>query len=119
MVREPDLKVSPEADGDQPCYVISVAARMVGAHAQTLRYYDRMGLVEPARSQGNIRLYSPHDIQLLRRIKALIEDLGINLAGVEVTMRMLARMEAMEQEIQRLAVKLDRSRRKDRQRKEG
>ncbi len=119
MVREPDLKASPAVDGDQPCYVISVAARMVGAHAQTLRYYERMGLVEPARSRGNIRLYSPHNIQRLRRIKSLIEDLGINLAGVEVTMRMLARMEAMEHEIQRLAVELVRSRRRDRQSKEG
>ncbi len=111
MVRSADVERPRESDGDQPCYVISVAARLVGVHAQTLRYYERLGLVEPARSQGNIRLYSPRDIQRLHRIKSLIEDLGMNLAGVEVAMRMATQMEAMERDIQRLAAELRRSRR--------
>lgn len=93
-------------DGNQPCYVISVAARLVGVHAQTLRYYERIGLIAPARSQGNIRLYSQSDIERLLRIKSLIEDLGVNLAGVEVTMRMAIRMESMEKQIERLTVEL-------------
>jgi MerR family transcriptional regulator/heat shock protein HspR len=94
---------------DQPCYVISVAARIVGVHAQTLRYYERVGLVEPARSQGNIRLYSRRDVQLVLWIKSLMEDLGINLAGAEVIMRMSSRMAELEREIRRLAARLEES----------
>ena len=88
---------------DEPCYVISVAARMIQVHTQTLRYYEREGLLEPARSRGNIRLYSQRDIDKLRRIKTLTEELGINLAGVQVVMRLMDRMAEMEQEIQRLS----------------
>ncbi len=93
----------------EPLYVISVAARMIGVHAQTLRYYERGGLIAPSRSQGNIRLYSEQDIARIRHIKTLMEDLGVNLAGVEVIIRMAQQMvamqhriEEMEQEIQRL-----------------
>ena len=92
---------------DEPCYVISVAARMVGVHAQTLRTYERVGLIAPARSQGNIRLYAPRDVQQVRWIKSLIEDLGVNLAGVEVIMRMSAQMAEMERELERLRAKAD------------
>ena len=74
-------------DDDEPCFVISVAARMIQVHTQTLRYYEREGLLEPARSRGNIRLYSQRDIEKLRRIKTLTEELGINLAGVQVVLR--------------------------------
>ena len=91
---------------DEPCYVISIAARMVGVHAQTLRYYDRVGLMEPARSRGNIRMYSPRNVQHARWIKSLIDDLGINLAGVEVIMRMSARMAQLEREIDELRAQL-------------
>ena len=89
-------------DDDEPCFVISVAARMIQVHTQTLRYYEREGLLEPARSRGNIRLYSQRDIEKLRRIKTLTEDLGLNLAGVQVVMRLMDRIADMEQEIQRL-----------------
>ncbi len=89
-------------DDDEPCFVISVAARMIQVHTQTLRYYEREGLLEPARSRGNIRLYSQRDIEKLRRIKTLTEELGINLAGVQVVLRMMDRMAEMEQEIQSL-----------------
>ena len=75
-------------DNDEPYYVISVVARMLQVHTQTLRYYEREGLLEPARSKGNIRLYSRSDIDKLRRIKTLIDDLGINLAGVQVVLHM-------------------------------
>ena len=86
-----------------PCYVISVAARMVGMHAQTLRYYERMGVLKPSRSQGHIRLYSVADINRLRQIHRLIDDLGVNLAGAEVILRMNQRIQEMNEEIERCA----------------
>ena len=96
-------------DNDEPCYVISVAARMIRVHSQTLRYYEREGLLEPARSKGNIRLYSQRDIERLRRIKTLMDDLGINLAGVQVVLQMMERMARMEQEILQLTEQLERA----------
>ena len=92
----------------EPRFVISVAARMLGVHAQTLRYYERAGIVEPSRSDGNRRLYSTEDIDRLRRIKTLINDLGVNLAGVEVILRMAARMREMERQIEKLEAELNR-----------
>ena len=89
-----------EFDDSEPCYVISIAARMIGVHAQTLRYYEKVGIVEPSRSQGNIRLYSERDIERLRYIKTLKEDLGINLAGVEVLLRMVEQMAQMQKRLE-------------------
>jgi MerR family transcriptional regulator/heat shock protein HspR len=96
-------------DDYEPCYVISVAARMLGVHAQTLRYYERLGVIEPSRSEGRVRLYSKRDIDRLRQIKTLMNELGVNLAGVEVILRLRERiaemerqMEEMEHEIRRL-----------------
>ncbi len=86
----------------QPCYVISIAARIVGVHAQTLRYYERAGIIEPSRSQGNQRLYSDEDIEKLRQIKTLVDDLGINLAGVEIILRLTKKISEMENHIQGL-----------------
>lgn len=97
-----------EHEDNEPRYVISVAARMLGVHAQTLRYYERAGMIEPSRSMGNRRLYSMEDIERLRRIKTLIDDLGVNLAGVEVIMRMGARMAEMERWIRMLEVEIRR-----------
>jgi len=97
-----------EFEDSEPCYVISVAARMLGVHAQTLRYYERAGMVEPSRSQGNRRLYSMEDIDRLRRIKTLIDDLGVNLAGVEVILRMGERMAEMERQMRRLEAEIKR-----------
>ena len=94
-------------DDNDPCYVISVAARMVGVHAQTLRYYERAGLVEPSRSVGRIRLYSLRDIERLRQIKSLMDDLGVNLAGVEVILRLAERITTMEEQIRRLQAGLE------------
>ncbi len=84
---------------DQPCYVISVAAKMVGMHAQSLRNYERMGLIQPGRSQGRVRLYSQSDIERLRNIQRMVQDLGVNLAGVDVIMNMRQRMQQMEREM--------------------
>ncbi len=94
---------------EEPRYVISIAARMLGIRTHTLRYYEKIGIIEPSRSQGNIRLYSDRDIAQLRQMKLLMEDLGINLAGAEIIMRMAQRMtelqnqvEGLESEIKRL-----------------
>jgi MerR family transcriptional regulator/heat shock protein HspR len=76
---------------NEPLYVISVAAKILGIQTHTLRYYERIGVVEPSRSRGNIRLYSERDLEQLRRVKSLIEDLGVNLAGAEVILRMAQR----------------------------
>jgi MerR family transcriptional regulator/heat shock protein HspR len=97
-------------DEDEPCYVISVAAKMVGMHAQTLRYYERAGLLRPSRSRGRIRLYSLADIARVRQIQRLISDLGVNLAGVEVILRMNRQMQEMQQEIEVLRSELQRLR---------
>ena len=87
-------------------YVISIAARIVGIEAHTLRYYERLGLVEPKRSSGNIRLYSEDDIDKLRRIKTLMNDCGVNLAGVEVTLRLMQRIEEMQTQIEEMEEQL-------------
>lgn len=91
----------------EPCYVISVAARLVKMHPQTLRYYERVGLIEPSRSRGKIRLYSQEDIARLQQIQRLIADLGVNLAGVEVIMRMSEKMVQMEREMESMRQSLE------------
>ncbi|MFC2033064.1 MerR family transcriptional regulator [Chloroflexota bacterium] len=84
----------------EPRYVISVAARMLNTQTYTLRYYERVGIIEPCRSQGNIRLYSERDITLLRRVRSLMEDMGVNLAGVEVILRMMQNMNELQNELE-------------------
>jgi MerR family transcriptional regulator/heat shock protein HspR len=95
---------------NEPAFVISVAARMVGMHAQTLRYYERVGLLKPSRSRGRIRLYSVADINRLRQIQRLISDLGVNLAGAEVIMRMNERIQELTEEVERLKAAVQRFR---------
>jgi MerR family transcriptional regulator/heat shock protein HspR len=102
------------ADGTVPstaAFVISVAARLVGVHEQTLRYYERAGLVQPARSKGRIRLYSLHDLERVRQIRRLTEDLGVNLAGVEVIMRLTDRIRGLESEAESLRAEVEHLRR--------
>jgi MerR family transcriptional regulator/heat shock protein HspR len=86
----------------KPRYVISVAASMIGIEAHTLRYYERLGLVQPERSSGNIRLYSEEDIDRLRYIKALMSDCGVNLAGVEVALKLMQRMKDMQRQLEEM-----------------
>ena len=93
-------------DNEEPRYVISIAARMLGVQTHTLRYYEKIGIMEPSRSRGNIRLYSDSDIARLRRVKALMEDLGVNLAGVEVILRMAERMTELQHQINGLESEL-------------
>lgn len=88
--------------------MISVVARILGVHAQTLRYYERVGLIRPARGRGAIRLYSVRDIERLRQVQRLMDDLGVNLAGAEVILRMKEQLLELEQEIQRLRRELQR-----------
>lgn len=89
-------------------FAISVAARMLGVHAQTLRGYERQGLLAPSRTKGRIRLYSIDDIRRAQQIRRLIEDLGVNLAGVEVILQLTARIGALEDEVRRLRAELGR-----------
>ena len=96
---------------DEPRYVISVAARMLGIQTYTLRYYEKIGVIEPHRSQGNTRFYSESDIVLLRRVKTLVEDMGVNLAGVEVILRMMERMNELQNELEQLEAEVKRLRR--------
>jgi MerR family transcriptional regulator/heat shock protein HspR len=95
-----------------PRYVISIAARMIGVQVHTLRYYERIGIIEPSRSQGNIRLYSERDVALLRRIKTLMDDLGVNLAGVEVILRMSQRMAELQGHVKELESELQKLRKR-------
>jgi MerR family transcriptional regulator/heat shock protein HspR len=90
----------------EPRYVISVAAKILGIQTHTLRYYERIGIVEPSRSRGNIRLYSERDLEILRHIKTLIEDLGVNLAGAEVILRMAQRITELQNRVQELESEL-------------
>jgi MerR family transcriptional regulator/heat shock protein HspR len=105
-----------EETNSEPRYVISVAARMLGIQTHTLRYYERIGILEPSRSRGNIRLYSESDVAYVRQLKKLMDELGVNLAGVEVILRMAdrisnmqKRMEELEEEIRQLRGRGDRS----------
>ena len=97
---------------EEPRYIISIAAKILGIQTYTLRYYEKIGIIEPPRSRGNIRLYSERDIARLRRVKTLINDLGINLAGVEVILRMAERMTELQHQIERLESELKRLRKK-------
>lgn len=96
-------------DDTEPRYVISVAASMLGVKTHNLRYYERIGIVQPWRSRGNIRLYSGRDIARLRRIKTLMEDMGVNLAGVEVILRVMERMMVLQNRVEELETKLGRT----------
>jgi len=86
---------------DDPCYAIGVAAEMVSLHPQTLRRYEEFGLVVPARRAGR-RRYSPRDIERLQHISSLSNELGLNLAGVEVIIRLNTRVDEMQAELEEL-----------------
>ncbi len=85
-----------------PKYTIRVVAQMVGMHEQSLRMYERKGLICPKRSDGNIRLFSDADVERVRFIKRLVDDLGVNLAGAEVILHMREQMELLQHEMEQL-----------------
>jgi MerR family transcriptional regulator/heat shock protein HspR len=86
----------------RPIYMISVAADLVGMHPQTLRIYEQKGLVRPKRTPGNTRLYSERDLERLRLIQRLTNELGLNLAGVETVLRMQDEIDRLGRKIERL-----------------
>jgi MerR family transcriptional regulator, heat shock protein HspR len=87
---------------DRPIYMISVAADLVGMHPQTLRIYEQKGLVRPQRTPGGTRLYSESDVDRLRIIQRLTGELGLNLAGVELVLRLEDQLRKAHQQIERL-----------------
>ena len=95
---------------EEPCFIISVAARMVGVHAQTLRYYERVGLIWPSRSVGRQRLYSMADLERIRRVRSLTDEMGVNLAGAEVALKLMGRIENLEQQVEQLTDQVTRLR---------
>ncbi len=91
----------PMVDKDKPLYVISVAAELVDMHPQTLRLYERKGLIEPSRSAGKTRLYSQRNIEQLREIRRLTQELGINLAGVEEIIKLRRTLDDLQARMER------------------
>ena len=87
---------------DRPIYMISVAAELVGMHPQTLRIYEAKGLVRPKRTAGNTRLYSERDVERLRVIQRLTTELGLNLSGVELALKLEDQLQRMQASIDRL-----------------
>ncbi len=81
----------------EPLFVISVAARLVEMHPQTLRKYEREGLIAPSRTTGNLRLYSDSDIERLRQVKYLVEQRGLNLAGVQLALELTRQLQSIRQ----------------------
>src|SRR3954447_4254983 len=87
---------------DAPVFVISVAAELAGMHAQTLRQYDRLGLVSPGRTAGGGRRYSPRDVALLREVQRLSQEDGVNLAGIKRIIELESRVEALQARVTEL-----------------
>jgi MerR family transcriptional regulator/heat shock protein HspR len=85
---------------NQPVYMIGVAAQLCGVHPQTLRQYERLGLVVPSRAGAKNRLYSESDIRRVRRIQRLTQDMGVNLAGVELILRLLEEMDELRRDFE-------------------
>ena len=87
-------------DRGKPLYMIGVVAQMLGVHPQTLRVYEKNGLLRPSRTEGRTRMYSAEDVEELARLLRLTRDLGVNLAGVEIITRMRRRMVDMQKQIE-------------------
>src|ERR1700710_2203998 len=93
---------------DAPFFVISVAAQLAGMHAQTLRQYDRLGLVSPGRTGGGGRRYSARDVALLREVQRLSQDEGVNLAGIKRIIELESQVDALRARVNELATELER-----------
>ena len=89
-------------DRSRPLYMIGVVAEMVKIHPQTLRMYEKKGLIRPSRSEGKTRMYSPEDVEEIARVTRLARDLGVNLAGIEIILKMRRRMLDMQAQIETL-----------------
>jgi MerR family transcriptional regulator/heat shock protein HspR len=89
-------------DRGKPLYMIGVVADMLKVHPQTLRFYEKKGLVRPSRTEGQTRMYSAEDVEELARLLRLTRDLGVNLAGVEIVLKMRRRMIDMQKQIEDL-----------------
>lgn len=100
-----------EASYDEPVYLISVVAKILDIHPQTLRQYEKEGLIEPSRTDGKMRLYSQRDMDKIKTILKLTRDLGVNLAGVDIILRLKERMDELDSNISdlRANVKTQRS----------
>ncbi|CAB4923686.1 unannotated protein [freshwater metagenome] len=92
-----------QGDPDAQIFVISVAAQLAGMHAQTLRTYDRLGLVIPHRTTGGGRRYTPRDVALLREVQRLSQDEGVNLAGIKRIIELTNQVEALQARVSELA----------------
>jgi MerR family transcriptional regulator/heat shock protein HspR len=92
---------------DARTFVISVAAELAGMHAQTLRTYDRLGLVSPLRSSGGGRRYSQRDVELLREVQRLSQDEGVNLAGIKRIIELTNQVEALQSRLKEMAAEIE------------
>ncbi len=100
-------KVPSDVPEDAPVFVISIAAELAGMHAQTLRQYDRLGLVTPGRTGGGGRRYSARDVALLREVQRLSQDEGVNLAGIKRIIELESHVDALRLRVSELAAELD------------
>lgn len=98
---------------DEPVYLISVVAKVLSIHPQTLRQYEREGLIEPSRTDGKIRLYSQRDIDRIKLILRLTRDMGINLAGVDVILKLKNQLHEFENLIDELRLELSKQQDKE------
>ena len=101
--------MNPNPPEDAPVFVISVAAELAGMHAQTLRQYDRLGLVTPGRTAGGGRRYSARDVALLREVQRLSQDEGVNLAGIKRIIELESHVDALQARVTELVDELDRA----------
>jgi MerR family transcriptional regulator/heat shock protein HspR len=102
--------MSSKSDDARTTFLISVAAELAGMHAQTLRTYDRLGLVTPRRTRGGGRRYSQHDVDLLREVQRLSQDEGVNLAGIKRIIELTTQVEALQSRLRELADEVERLR---------
>lgn len=100
-----------DLDDDTPVFVISVAAQLAGMHPQTLRQYDRLGLVSPGRTRGRGRRYSPRDVATLREVQRLSQDEGVSLAGIKRILELETQVQALRAKVSELRGDLEQARR--------
>ncbi|MDP7704246.1 MULTISPECIES: heat shock protein transcriptional repressor HspR [unclassified Mycobacterium] len=100
------MAMNPKKSEESRTFLISVAAELAGMHAQTLRTYDRLGLVSPQRTPGGGRRYSEHDVNLLREVQRLSQDEGVNLAGIKRIIELTNQVEALQSRLKEMAEEL-------------